>query len=152
MDNPNLTRGDLALLAAFEACTLPKQELGHREHVRLAWVYLQQSGALVGIRRFVAALRRFARANAVPGLYHETITWAYLLLVNERIAKMARSHGWEEFAAENPDLLRRGKAALRRYYSDEALASDLARQVFVFPDGRGSAAEPAATGFDGASR
>jgi hypothetical protein len=41
---------------------------------------------------------------------------------------------WEEFAAGNPDLLNWKDNVLRKYYSKEVLASDLARTTFLLPD------------------
>jgi hypothetical protein len=42
---------------------------------------------------------------------------------------------WDEFAAENPDLLnRKSNLILRDYYFDETLASELARKLFVLPN------------------
>ena len=43
------------------------------------------AAAWPAIQRFGDSLRRFAAAYGKQGLYHETITWAYLLLLNERI-------------------------------------------------------------------
>jgi hypothetical protein len=42
---------------------------------------------------------------------------------------------WEEFATANPDLLCWKPSVLEKYYSSDVLKSDLARQVFVMPQG-----------------
>ena len=68
-----------------------------------------------------------------PRLYHETITWAFLLLIAERLAANPCQH-WEPFAAANQDLLVWKPSILERYYSKELLASDLARRTFLMPD------------------
>ncbi|MGC2549614.1 MAG: hypothetical protein WA437_05095, partial [Candidatus Sulfotelmatobacter sp.] len=71
--------------------------------------------------------------NGKPQLYNETITCAYFFLIRERIAR----HGvrdWQEFARLNPDLLTWRDGILSRYYCEATLRSDLARNVFVFPD------------------
>jgi hypothetical protein len=49
---------------------------------------------------------------------------------------MARSAAvdWDEFAEFNPDLLEWKNGILTRYYRDATLQSDLARNVFIFPD------------------
>ena len=73
--------------------------------MRLAWLYLGKYPALEALTRFVEGLKRFADVQGQPGLYHETITWAYLFLIHERIAKGADDETWDEFAARNPDLL-----------------------------------------------
>lgn len=40
----------------------------------------------------------------MPGLYHETITVAFVLIIAERLGD-ARDLAWTDFAASNPDLL-----------------------------------------------
>jgi hypothetical protein len=87
--------------------------------------------------RFSDALQRFAAASGRPNLYHETITWAYLFLIRERMARSFQGSGrrpnWEEFAADNPDLLSWEDHVLKNYYADETLASELARGTFILP-------------------
>jgi hypothetical protein len=75
-----------------------------------------------------------ATAAGKPGLYHETITWAYVLLVNER-REAPGTEDWPAFAARNPDLLAWRPSLLEtRYYRGATLWSDRARRVFVMPD------------------
>ena len=123
-------------IARFEDCTLPNTAFHHRDHVRLAWLYLCREPPLAALTRFVDSLKRFAHANGHDGLYHETITWAYLFLIRERMLR-TQLQSWEEFAAGNPDLLiwQRGAGGLlSRYYRAETLASRKARETFLFPD------------------
>jgi hypothetical protein len=124
---------DADFVRSFEDCTLPNSAFHHRDHVRLAWIYLRRHPALAALTRFAEGLKRFATANGHPGLYHETITWAYLLLIHERMAR-GNETSWEEFAAGNPDLLTWKPSVLDRYYSPETLGSELARRIFVMPD------------------
>jgi hypothetical protein len=124
---------DAELLARFEDTTLPKELFHHAEHVRAAWLFVRRDGMPAALSTFSTALKRFAAAKGVPGLYHETITWAYLLLLDER----QRRHPdgtWAEMVAANPDLLSWKPSVLDRYYSAEALWSDAARLAFVMPD------------------
>ncbi len=100
----------------------------------MAFLYLQKYETLEAIARFSQALNRFAAAIGKPGLYHETITWAYLLVIRERLARAAAPQNWDEFAARNPDLLTWHDGILTKYYQPETLQSPLARRVFVFPD------------------
>ena len=65
-------------------------------------------------------------------LYHATITWAYLLLINER-QQRAPAATWDEFAAANPDLLTWKPSVLDTMYSSDVLWSDFARGTFVMP-------------------
>jgi len=121
-------------IARFEDCTLPNSAFHHRDHVRLAWLYLRREPPLSALTRFVESLKRFAHANGHDGLYHETITWAYLFLVHERMATGPEGETWEDFAARNPDLLTWRPSILGAYYREETLASELARRVFLMPD------------------
>jgi hypothetical protein len=125
---------DEALVAAFEAGHEPPGGFHHREHVRVAWYYLQRHALPDALVCFSAALRHFAVAQGKPGLYHETITTAYLLLINERLDGPGRAVPWDEFADRNPDLLSSRPSVLERYYYKETLMSERARRTFVLPD------------------
>jgi hypothetical protein len=124
---------DEELVRAFESVTLAGDAFPHEAHVRVAWYYLQRHPMLTALVRFRNALQRFATAHGVPGRYHETITVAYMLLIADRLAG-SRDLSWPAFAERHPDLLVRQPSALSRFYSDEQLASDRARDVFVLPD------------------
>jgi hypothetical protein len=117
----------------FESCTFPAQEFHHRDHVRLAWLYLREHEPLAALSRFSDSLKRFAASHGKPGLYHETITWAFLLLIRERMQRKP-SADFETFARENGELLQWQPSILERYYQAETLRSDLARHVFLMPD------------------
>lgn len=118
---------------SFEDCTLANTAFHHRDHVRLAWIYLGRYTPLEALTRFVEGLKRFASFHGHPGLYHETITWAFLFLIHERMADGPGIESWEEFAARNPDLFAWNPSVLDRYYDPETLHSDRARRVFVLP-------------------
>jgi hypothetical protein len=125
---------DSEFLAAFEDGSLPEDRFRHADHVRAAWLILREETPAAALDRFSAALKRFAAAKQKDGLYHETITWAYLLLVNERMERTGRALTWKEFAASNSDLMTWRPSVLDRYYTPETLGSDLARRAFVLPD------------------
>lgn len=124
---------DADLLARFEDTTLPAEAFHHAQHVRVAWMFVRRFGLPDAIGLFSQALRRFAEAKGKPTLYHQTITWGYLLLIGQRIDH-DESGSWDEFAAANPDLLTWKPSLLDRYYTAETLWSDLARRTFVMPD------------------
>jgi hypothetical protein len=126
---------DAELLRRFEDGSLPNEAFHHRQHVRVAWLFVRRDGMPDAIGRFSAALKRFAAAKGKPNLYHETITWAYLLLIAERLAR-APVEDWDSFAAANGDLLAWKPSLLECYYDPETLWSDLARRTFVMPDRR----------------
>lgn len=131
------TRDDRQLLHRFEACTLPEEQFHHAEHVRVAFLMLREDPLPRALERFVEGLKRFASALGKSGLYHETITLAYLFLIHERIERdrsAAVLGGFEEFSLRHPELLERRPSVLERYYSEETLSSELARRCFVLPD------------------
>jgi hypothetical protein len=122
------------LIQQFENGTTPADTFHHPDHVRLAFEYLRRYPALDAPEKFSAALKRFAAAQGKATRYHETITWAYLLLIRERMARAGRAQTWEEFAGHNPDLLIWKGGVLASLYRQETLDSDLARRTFVLPD------------------
>jgi hypothetical protein len=122
------------MLERFENCSLAEDELSHAGHVKLAFLYLRNYEVIEVLQRFPAALIRYAAAKGKSGLYHETITWAFVLLIHERIARMGRPATWEDFARGNEDLVRGGKKLLQKFYRDETIGSEFAKRTFVFPD------------------
>lgn len=122
---------DREFTAAFEACNVANTEFHHADHVRLAWIYLGEHDLLTAIERFTTSLRRFAGHHGVPKLYHATITWAYLLLIHER---MNGEPTFDAFREANPDLFVWKPSVLDRYYRAETLGSERARRTFVMPD------------------
>jgi hypothetical protein len=122
-----------ALVSEFEQGRDPGA-FHHADHVRVAFAYVVQFPFLEAVERFSAALKRFALSKGKPNLYHETITWAYLFLIRERIARAGRTQTWEEFAERNSDLLVWKGGALATLYRQETLDSDRARYTFVLPD------------------
>lgn len=125
------------LIQQFEAGMTPAATFHHANHIRLAFEYLCRYSALEALQRFSDALQRFAAAQGKAQLYHETITWAYLLLIRERIARAGGAQNWEEFAERNADLFVWKGGVLATLYRQETLDSDLARHTFVLPDQRG---------------
>jgi len=125
---------DDEFMASFENCVLANESFHHSDHVRMAFLYLRRYPALEALQRFSTSLARFAAANGKPKLYHETITWAFLLLIRERLARTGSQQTWTEFAASNADLLNWKSNVLKKYYCAETLSSDLARTTFLFPD------------------
>ena len=99
----------------------------------MAWLFVQKHGMPAALGEFSAAIKRFADAKGATGLYHETITWAFLLIIAERQARTP-AVTWPQFEAANTDLLVWKPSILERYYSKELLASELARRAFLMPD------------------
>ena len=122
---------DTAFLRDLEAATLDAALFDHRSHVRAGFLILrEEKGFGDAIARMERAIRRFAAANGKDGLYHETITVAFMALINERMAT-GPAADWESFAAANPDLF--DGTLLGHYYSKDFLAGPGARATFHLP-------------------
>jgi len=125
---------DAQFIQSFEDCSLPAAWFHHRDHIRLAWLQIRAHGLLQALKRISRGIKRFAAAQGKATRYHETITWAYAFLVNERIARANPEQSWSEFAKANPDLFDWNNSILRNYYRPETLSSELSRMIFVWPD------------------
>ena len=127
------TLTDAELLQRFEDTSLPTELFGHRQHVRVAWLFLQRDGMPDALRSFSEALRRFAAAKGAHQLFHVTITWAYLLLLNQRQQECLAAD-WESFASANADMLQWKPSVLDNYYTADVLWCERARHTFLMPD------------------
>ncbi len=78
---------DAELLEGFVSTALPADQFHHEQHVRVAWLFVRDHGMPAALGEFTAAIKRFAEAKGAHGLYHETITWAFLLIIAERLAR-----------------------------------------------------------------
>ena len=134
----NLSHGDSLrdadLLQAFESGSLDPSRFNHRLHLSLAWNYLQRDGFPEGAAAFCRHLKNYvARVGAVDK-YHETITWAYLVLLNEELALRAvPGEDFETMIQRRPDLLDHRDGAISRCYSKAQLDQPAARRVFLLP-------------------
>jgi hypothetical protein len=122
---------DDEFLRALEKCELPESAFGHAAHVRAAYLYLRAEEFAGALERTRRAIRNFARHLGKPERYHETITVAYLALIQQHMRQRGDGGGWAAFEHDNPELLRPG--LLLEYYPKAQLESDLARRVFVLP-------------------
>ena len=117
----------------FEGLDIPAGSFHHKEHIFLAWLYLQDLPLHEVLQRYPIAIKRYAKHVGADDLYHETITFAFLFLINERVEEN-QDADWDTFCSDNPDLFERDLAAILRYYSPELLFSDRAKRMFVMPD------------------
>ena len=134
---------DEEFLRALESCRLPESEFDHAAHVRAAYLYLQQADFAEALARIKRALCNFAAHHGSPSRYHETITVAYVALIQQHRFERGDGHGWKGFARQNPELFERG--LLSQCYSSAELQSSLARAIFVLPR---STSDSGRTGLD----
>jgi hypothetical protein len=129
----DLGADDRQFLSAFEHCTLSPAAFRHRDHVRLAFIYLTLHDADTALSAMRSGLQRFlAHVGAPASKYHETITRAWLLAVEHFMREAGPVASFDQFAAAAPRLFVRG--AMETHYTRELLSSDEARQRFVEPD------------------
>jgi hypothetical protein len=117
-------------LRAFESGALDPAQFPHAEHLRLGYEMLDRYSFGEAVSRFSGGLKLLAARAGKPEVYHETITVAFLALINERRAG-GKMQAWGEFKRDNSDLF--DKRCLEKWYGAEQLSSDLARRVFCLP-------------------
>ena len=102
---------------AFESCTLPPEAFHHRDHLRLARIYLDRWGLDTATARFIESLKRYATHLGKSEKYHQTMTiaWMRVVAASDRAAELDKGH-------------------LYRYYSRQRLDSPEARMGFIEPD------------------
>ncbi len=122
---------DEEFLRALECGELAEAEFGHTAHVRAAYLCLRQGDFAVALGRMRAAIRSHAGRLGKVDRYHETITVAYLALIQQHICQRGDGGGWPGFARENPELFQ--PELLLHFYPRAQLQSELARQVFLLP-------------------
>ena len=127
---------DQTFLRQFEESTLPRDQWHHREHVRTAYLYLTRysfEDALHRMRQGVKALNAAHGTPETPGRgYHETMTQAWIRLVDFALREHGPARNGDEFYERHPELSQ--PRVLRLFYSQELLSSPEAKMNFVPPD------------------
>jgi hypothetical protein len=118
-------------IRALESCTLSEQEFNHAGHVRAAYLYLQSGDFAEALMRLRRSIRNYAGSLGKPDRYHETITVAYLALIQQLLCERGDGGGWTGFARVAPELFE--PDLLLKFYSKSELDSQLARRIFVLP-------------------
>jgi len=122
------------LLRAFEDGSLDPASFTHRQHLAVAWACLRRDGFPAGALRFRERLLAYVQRVGAAAKYHETITWAYLVLLNEEMSlRSAPSESFDEMLSRRPDLLDHRGGALARCYTREQLDHPDAGRVFMLP-------------------
>jgi hypothetical protein len=127
---------DRRFLAAFEAAAIPRDRWTHRDHVRMAFLYLRDHSFDDALCRIRSGIRALNHANQVPETdttgYHETVTVAWAKLIRSAIQVHGPSSTFSAFISANPHL--RHKSLLRLYYTRERILASNAKSTFVAPD------------------
>lgn len=112
---------DEQFLADLESCRLPAADFTHAAHVRLGYVCLREHGYPEALGRVRSLIQKYADSIGKGSLYDETITVAFLTLIQEHLSRRGDAGGWEAFKNRNPELLR--KDAVQRPSRDIFIAS-----------------------------
>ena len=126
---------DDEFLEAFRAVRISADDFGHADHVRLAWIILERTDDFWdAVGEFRTLLLRFVDHLDEREKYHETVTVAYMALVNERRLRAEAPDTWDAFARAHEDLLRWHDGPLWRYYDPSMLLDPVAKEHFVLPE------------------
>ncbi len=133
MSKHELSSADREFRRAFEAGAFAPADFSHRQHVRLAYVYLVDSDVNLALDRMRAALVCFLSHHGIPATkYHETLTRAWILAVHHFMRRSPEASSADDFIDRNPMLL--DSKIMLTHYSAGLLFSDAARAGFVEPD------------------
>ena len=127
---------DDTFLRKFEDCSYPNEEWHHRQHVKVAYLYLRTLPLDAAIAKMREAIKRFNAAHKVPESidrgYHETLTQAWMRLVHFVLCQYGPAATADEFFELHPELWQ--MKVLRLFYSKPRLMSAEAKATFVPPD------------------
>jgi len=128
----DITATEDDLVEAFDDLTLDPAKFTHRAHLSVAWRYLQRHGFPDGAVKFREQLLRYIDLVGAQGKYHETITWAYMVLLNEELSLGANPAAtFAEVVVRRPDLLDHRNGAIAACYSRAELDRPAARRTFM---------------------
>jgi hypothetical protein len=131
-----MTVADASFLESFEQCTLPFAEWHHRAHLKVAYLYLRAMPFDEALARARENIKRYNAATNTPETlergYHETMTVAWMRLVQFTLNEYGPAASAEEFLDAQEHLVNR--KALRFFYSRERIVSWRAKAEFVEPD------------------
>lgn len=127
---------DETFLNQFESAAWPKAEWHHRQHLKVAYLYLRRHPLETATVKIRERIQAYNAAHNVPDTllsgYHETMTQAWLRLVYFTLCEYGPAENADAFIEEHPQLSQ--KKALRFFYSKERFTSPEAKAAFVEPD------------------
>ena len=95
------------LIARFEDGTIAPGAFGHREHLRLAWLYLRRHGRPEAEPRLLAGLRALASRAGQPEKFNAALTLAWVAHIDAASAALAPDHSFDDLLLHSPQLLDR---------------------------------------------
>lgn len=127
---------DEQFLADFEECRLTHEQWRHKQHIKVAYLYLRRYPFETAMNRIRERIQALNAVHQVPDLpdsgYHETVTQAWLRLVQLTLCEFGPAESSDEFYEQHPELSQHKN--LRLFYSHDLIMSPKAKQEFVEPD------------------
>jgi len=123
---------DEEFLAAFESGAIANADFRHREHLRMAWLYVRRDGPAIGALRVREGIRRFAAAHGVPHLYHETLTGFWTRLLTHAVEAFPELDRFDDVLGCYAGF--EDRRLPYRHWRAETLDSPAARGQWVEPD------------------
>lgn len=124
---------DSCLLSAFESATLDMLAFHHREHVRLAYIYLASNEVGAALNKMRTGLLKMLEQNGIDkSQYHETLTMAWMQEIKHHMFVTPDTASSEAFLEQNPGLL--DKEIMFAHYSRDVINQDKSRAEFISPD------------------
>jgi hypothetical protein len=134
MDSLSLTD----LVTRFRSTTLASEHWTHEAHLKVGAWFVYHYGNTQAIEMLRNGICKLNESHGTPNTetsgYHETITLAYVHLLDKFLKSFADSVPLEELVAQLPTSPLREKSVLLNYWSREVLLSKQARIQWVPPD------------------
>src|SRR5258707_9904156 len=127
-----MLQDDDAFLRAFESGALPNSAFHHRDHLRLAWLYLRRDGPELGTARVIDGIRQFAAAHGSADRFHETLTRFWIGLVHHVDETFPGIDRFDDLLTRHPPMA--DKSLVYRHYSAEAFGKPDARNSWLDRD------------------
>ena len=127
---------DDAFIARFEQQGFSLDQWHHREHIKIAYLYLLQSPLDEATERLKSGIKALNARHKVPDAldrgYHETMTQAWMRLVHCTLCEFGSAETADAFVDKHTQLL--SKRALLFFYSRDRIMSAESKRGFIEPD------------------
>ncbi len=115
---------------AFRNQSLDAAGFGHVDHLRVAYDLLQGADFIDATTEYARGIQFLAARAGAADKFNLTITYAFMSLIAEALAR-APAPDFDSFLAANPDLL--SPDLLTRWYTPDRLHSPTAREILLMP-------------------
>ena len=127
---------DDLILREFEAGAIPAEQWTHAMHVLVACACLRRDPLEEALDRMRKGIHRINEVHGTPESldrgYHETITVAWMTLVEATMRRDGKGQDATSFLETHPELTDR--LVLQKFYSRDRIMSWEAKRGFLEPD------------------